>query len=61
MKKILITLLLSLFITFGIPILAVWLFEPDENMNTTEPKPTDLEQVQKKTEHTLGQIFFSLM
>ncbi len=37
MKKILISLVVSLFIMFVVPMIMVWLFEPRDNAFSTEP------------------------
>ncbi len=44
MKKILISLVVSLFIMFVVPMLMVWLFEPKDNAFSTQPvtpEPTE--------------------
>ncbi len=44
MKKILISLMVSLFIMFVLPMLMVWLFEPRDNAFSTQPvtpQPTE--------------------
>ena len=37
MKKILISLMVSLFIMFVVPMIMVWLFEPKDNAFSTQP------------------------
>lgn len=37
MKKILVSLMVSLFIMFVVPMIMVWLFEPKDNAFSTQP------------------------